>query len=416
MKKLLLCAALLLSSAAAPAEDAHPCRVAKLGSLPIAFTRLQPTVPAKFNGIELRLVMDSGAPGTTLFPAGVDKAGLRRSHSNIVRVGVGGRTETYVAYADEVEIGPSHGKGLAFLEAVSAGVAGDGLLGADYLFRTDLELVLRDNQVTFIHADGDCGDKPLAYWDRDAFWVDTHDTGDEDRRQQIEVKINGHRFTALLDTGAMHSVLDLDAAARIGLTPDSAGVEKIGESAGVGEQKMTVWRAPIDSFEIGDEAIRKTRIQIADLLGAARRGAGPRLTMSEPDILLGADFMRAHHLLFARSQRRLYFTYLGGPVFQLAPSQPELAAQTARYREGAERNSATDMLAFAQALALGRGVGKDPVEAYKWLLIASQGGWAGSHPDFKEAVDREIASLLGELDTRGQAEAKSRAAGWTSPQ
>ena len=417
MIKILFCAALFLVSAAAPAEDRHRCRVIRLASLPIEFTRLQPTLHAKFNGVDLRLVMDSGAESTVLLPSAVDKAGLRLVHSNRVSVGVGGKSQSYIAYADRVEIGPSHGEGVAFLEAVDAHIGADGLLGADYLFRTDLELQLRDNQAIFVHADGECDDKPLAYWDKDAFWVDTHDAGGEDRRQQAEVRINGHRFTALLDSGAQRSVLDLDAAARIGLTPDSAGTRANGQSAGVGAETVSTWNAPIDSFEIGDEVIRKTHLQISDLWGAARLGAGPRVDLSsQPDMLLGADFMRAHRLLFARSQRRLYFTYLGGPIFQLAPSQAELATQTAHYREGAERNSAADMLALAQALALGRGVGKDPVEAYKWLLIASRGGWADSHPGFREAVNREIAPLLTELDKNGQAEAKGRADSWTAPQ
>jgi hypothetical protein len=33
-------------------------------------------------------------------------------------------------------------------------------------------------------------------------------------------------------------------------------------------------------------------------------------------MLLGADFLRAHRVLVAHSQRKLYFTYTGGPVFQ----------------------------------------------------------------------------------------------------
>ena len=34
-------------------------------------------------------------------------------------------------------------------------------------------------------------------------------------------------------------------------------------------------------------------------------------------MMLGADFLRSHRLLVAHSQRKVYFTYAGGPVFQL---------------------------------------------------------------------------------------------------
>ena len=39
----------------------------------------------------------------------------------------------------------------------------------------------------------------------------------------------------------------------------------------------------------------------------------------QADMLLGADFLRAHRVLVARSQRKMYFTYAGGTVF---PSNP----------------------------------------------------------------------------------------------
>jgi predicted aspartyl protease len=416
MKLSLLAVALLLAPAAAPAEST-PCRVVKLANLPIEFTRLQPTLQGRFNGVDLRLVMDSGAINTTLFPSAVRKASLSESHSNLENIGVGGRSQTYIAHVDEVKIGPSSGKNLRFLEAVSNNVAADGLLGADYLFRTDLELVLRDNQVTFTQPDGDCDKKLLAYWDHDADWVESSDAGgSEDRRQQVEVRINGHRFTALLDTGATQSVLDLQAARWIGLTPDAPGMEYVGEAGGVGAKKMTVWRARTDSFEIGHETIQHAQIQVGDLFGAARKSTGRHLDISGPDMLLGADFMRAHHLLFARSQHRLYFSYLGGPVFQITQSPAELVAQVAGHLAGAEKNMAADMLALAQELTAGRGVEVDRVEAYKWLLIASKGSWAASHPDFDKAVQREVAALLEELDEQQAAEGRQRAAAWTPPQ
>ena len=34
-------------------------------------------------------------------------------------------------------------------------------------------------------------------------------------------------------------------------------------------------------------------------------------------MLLGADFFLSHRILVSNSQHKLYFTYNGGPVFQL---------------------------------------------------------------------------------------------------
>jgi hypothetical protein len=55
------------------------------------------------------------------------------------------------------------------------------------------------------------------------------------------------------------------------------------------------------------EVIRDARIGIADFT--------PELARLTPEVILGTDFLRAHRVLVARSQRRVYFTPSGGPVF-----------------------------------------------------------------------------------------------------
>ena len=47
-------------------------------------------------------------------------------------------------------------------------------------------------------------------------------------------------------------------------------------------------------------------------------------------MLLGADFLRAHRVLVSHSQRKMYFTYLGGPVFAPPPRPPQSGAEPRR--------------------------------------------------------------------------------------
>jgi hypothetical protein len=42
----------------------------------------------------------------------------------------------------------------------------------------------------------------------------------------------------------------------------------------------------------------------------------PRQVAGLQQMLLGVEFLRAHRVLVAHSQRKLYFGYVGGPVFQ----------------------------------------------------------------------------------------------------
>jgi len=42
-------------------------------------------------------------------------------------------------------------------------------------------------------------------------------------------------------------------------------------------------------------------------------------------MLLGADFFQSHRIYVANSQRQMFFTYNGGPVFGLPASQSPAA-------------------------------------------------------------------------------------------
>jgi hypothetical protein len=97
--------------------------------------------------------------------------------------------------------------------------------------------------------------------------------------------------------------------------------------SGLGKNLVDSWIGPFQSFAIGDELVRDTTIRFADLYsGATYTGAGSlvsRNVVQEQPMLPGVDFLRAHRVLVAHSQRKLHFTYAGGPVFQTTgPTSP----------------------------------------------------------------------------------------------
>jgi len=73
------------------------------------------------------------------------------------------------------------------------------------------------------------------------------------------------------------------------------------------------------SFAIGNESIPDVRIRFADLYrDATYTDTSSRIkknAMRNQPMLLGADFLRAHRVLVSHSQRKMYFAYVGGPVF-----------------------------------------------------------------------------------------------------
>jgi tetratricopeptide (TPR) repeat protein len=127
--------------------------------------------------------------------------------------------------------------------------------------------------------------------------------------------LNGKPIKVMFDTGASRSFLTDLAANRAGVRRDAAGVTDAGLAVGIAGGGVESWVAPFDSFELGDEKIRNTRIWVGK-------------SAFDIDMLLGADFFLSHRVLVSHSQHRLYFTYSGGPVFRLDQAGANRAAAT----------------------------------------------------------------------------------------
>ncbi|MEC4593688.1 MULTISPECIES: retropepsin-like aspartic protease family protein [Nitrospirillum] len=148
-----------------------------------------------------------------------------------------------------------------------------------------------------------------------AYWTDTYNEAEfsrfskENPKIWLKVLLNGEEIRAILDTGASTSVITERAAARAGLTPESPGVTRSGKSAGVGDDQVQDYIGVFDSFRLGDEEIKHVRLRFGELFSHGGREV--------PEMLLGLDFLRAHRMFVSHSQRKIYFSYVGGPVFQV---------------------------------------------------------------------------------------------------
>jgi predicted aspartyl protease len=108
----------------------------------------------------------------------------------------------------------------------------------------------------------------------------------------------------MIDTGASRSSISRDLAEQIGARR-VAGAAAI-RPQGVGSEQRKAWPAEIDSFAIGEETVKSPTLLVLD------RKRGPNSSMT---VLLGQDFLRSHRVLIARSQQRVYVSYVGGTVF-----------------------------------------------------------------------------------------------------
>ena len=298
----------LMMLAATPASAG--CVLGDMADFPVSMSGLRPMVPVKINGVDETFLLDSGAFASMINPATVDELKLPhlplRFGFNVT--GVGGAD--YGAFATRVSnltLSRSTLKDVIFLVTVGAG-DGAGIIGQNVLGVGDVEYDLANGQVRLFKPK-DCPGDSVAYWAKGPSigelpiqWMDSansHTLGD--------AYINGVKIKVVFDTGAAGSVLTKAAAERAGIEVDSPTVRFVGTSHGIGPRASRTWIADVASFKIGGEEIKNGKLRIADF----------SLEDIGGDMLLGADFFLSHRVYVSNARRKLYFTYNGGPVFNL---------------------------------------------------------------------------------------------------
>ena len=327
---------------AAPRLEAVQCKLVRLAEMPVTMHGLRPTVHVQLNGSDAVFVADSGAFFNFVTPAAVREFQLRIDNSlpDLNVQGIGGTERAQIARAKSFAIAGMTVANVPFVVAGSR-FGGDavGLLGQNLFRAADVEYDLANGVIRLVRPQ-DCKDAPLAYWAAEAnkpYSVISIALADAREPQTKSVAyLNGKKIQVLFDTGSPVSTLTLDAARHAGITPSSPGVVEGGPAWGIGDRVSKTWIAHFSSFKLGDEEIEHAKLRFGDL------------SLPNADMVIGTDFFLSHRIYVASSQRKLYFTYNGGPVFDLAATR----APTASDDRGAAPPAATaDMAAAAPKTA-----------------------------------------------------------------
>jgi predicted aspartyl protease/tetratricopeptide (TPR) repeat protein len=314
----------LLCALVTPDSLAGPCTLGKIVEFPITMVGLRPQMTAKVNGADVRFMVDSGAFFSIISPASAAELNLstRPTPIEFFMRGANGSASTSVTKIKDFTLGGVTIHDIDFLVGGSQIDSGSvGVLGQNVLHYADVEYDLAQGAIRMMKLVGSCSKMAPVYWAaKSGADYSVIDIESRERTSSAigHASINGTDIRVLFDSGAGVSTLTLKAAARAGIRPDSPGVVSGGLTGGFGKNMVPSYIAPFESFKIGDEEIRHTRLRIADLdfFGA--------------DMLIGPDFFLSHRIYVANSQQKLYFTYNGGPVFNLthinngaAPSVPD---------------------------------------------------------------------------------------------
>jgi predicted aspartyl protease len=315
----------------AGAADAK-CKFVRIVDWPVRMVRNHIVVDGAINGQKIGIILDTGASMSLILRSAAVRLDLPKREAPGYRMyGVGGETKVEIAVVDDFKLGEVSTKGLQLFVAGEGdfGEGQDVLLGEDFLRRFDVEFDLAHGAVR-LYQPRDCDGVSLAYWTKETAGEVEIEPMEEGRpRIALTVHINGRPIEAKLDSGASTSVLTKEDAASLGVTPDTPGVVAGRPTQGLGAKGVGVWSGPFQSFAIGNESIPDVRIRFADLYKdtnytTTASRVSKKASRTQP-MLLGADFLRAHRTLVAHSQQRLYFTYVGGPVFLADPATPRPA-------------------------------------------------------------------------------------------
>jgi tetratricopeptide (TPR) repeat protein/predicted aspartyl protease len=308
----------LLSATLVPFSAFAECKRSKV-DLPVTIQGTRPVIGAKFNGQDVRLLVDSGAFFSMISSAAVEQFKLRTGMApfGLVMRGVGGTTVPSLATVKVFTLANADVSNVEFLVSgneVGAGSSSAGLIGQNFLEKWDVEYDLANGMIRLMR-DKDCRKTVLAYWLTPGQSYTVISIQNPTPREPLTMGsayINGVKIRVTFDTGASLSLLSLAAAERAGVKVDMPGVADGGLSRGIGRNTVKTYIAPFDSFKFEDgEEIRHTHLRIGDV------------NLNPSDMLLGADFFLSHRVFVANSQNKLYFTYNGGPVFNLtAASKP----------------------------------------------------------------------------------------------
>jgi len=320
----ILWGSLAILVASAPAF-AGSCMLGKMAEFPITMKNLRPLMTAKINDVDVQFLVDSGAFYSMISAASAAELKLATHPApfGFYVTGIGGGTAAVsVATVKVFTLAGVPLRNIEFLVGGSeVGSGSIGALGQNVLHIGDVEYDLGQGFVRLMKPH-DCSKSMLAYWVNGTSLpysvINIASTTPQNPNTTGSAFINGTEIRVVFDSGAGVSTLSLKAAARVGVKPDSPGVVYAGATHGIGRNTIPSYIAPFSSFKIGDEEIRNTRLRIADI------------DLPNADMLIGPDFFLSHRIYVANSQHKLYFTYNGGPVFNLAGAKyPQAASEPA---------------------------------------------------------------------------------------
>src|SRR6185437_8574537 len=188
-------------------------------------------VPVKLNQIHKSMMVDTGGFFSVVTTETSNELKLPTRHTRFEIIGVAGDT-TNVAAHTTFALGNLYANSVDFMVAPDAGGYADdvpdvaGILAPNLLNRYDVEIDFAKMKLSLLSQDH-CDGKAVPWPANTVSAVPMK--LDSSNHIQIEVNLDGQDLTAMLDTGAIHTVLNLELAeSKFGLKLGDADTPEVG--------------------------------------------------------------------------------------------------------------------------------------------------------------------------------------------
>lgn len=292
------------------------CSLQLLATIPITFVNNQPMVEVSINGKPADLRFSLGTR-TWFWGSTADKYNLRTQHfyGDLLVYGPGGKTTGLSVRIHELKMGDFVQKDTTFYLAEKvnnpeeAGVFGSGMFSQ----KNDIELDFAHNAVRVFKPD-QCKDDDVVYWGG------SYGVVAETKPDRFPVVVAGQALDGSLNAGNEVTFVTLQGARHLGAVLHAAGSLPMGMLAGGMLKPVDVSIANFPEVVIGDETIKNEPLAVGDIFPVNKEDPDGRPIshdfMDRPEIVLGADFARSHRIYLSRDQKKVYFSYVGGVMFQ----------------------------------------------------------------------------------------------------
>lgn len=321
-----LAAALLLGLSIAPAAAADCVPSLRiLSSVPMQSTsdRTIMVVPVTIDSSNHKFLLDTGGRVSQISRSTVQALDLPERVSEDERlIDLAGNISNTRTTVRRLIVGAREQKGVLLGVApnpdLGKTVPYDGLLSTDLFVDADLDMDFGARRLTAFSTDH-C-DGRVIYWPADAIAIVPVTVSHN--LITFPVTVDGHRVSAVMDTGAQYTVMNMKLAKQLfGLTQDLPDMRPLTETSG--EWTLTAYGHHFDDVAFEGVDVKNLRIylmpdqmtshdrlrhrELADPLDL-RLHREADSTVTVPDLILGMDVLRHLHVYFATKEKRLYIT------------------------------------------------------------------------------------------------------------